>query len=329
MRTLVYSSHGFDKPFIENANAGKHEIVFTEDALNEHTAAMANGFEAVALFTSDLVSASVLEALCSYKVKYIALRSVGYDHVDLLKAKTLGMKVANVPAYSPYAVAEHAVALLMTLNRKILKARQLMKEGDFRLDSLTGFDLYGKTVGVVGTGKIGEAFSRIMNGFGCKLLGYDINENDQLKIDTKILYTDLENLCKQSDVISIHCPLNQNTRYLFNKSLFAVMKKGFVLINTARGGIINTTDLLEALENDTSASAGLDVYENEKPIFFFNHGSNYIKDELFTKLNTHPRVLLTGHQAFLTQEALEGIASTTISNLNAWESQGFSINEVS
>lgn len=328
MRTLVYSIHGFDKPFLENAVQNKHEFVFTEQPLNNTTTHLAKGFEAVALFTSDKASAEVLQQLSDNGIKYVALRSVGYDHVDLAKAKQLGIKVANVPSYSPYAIAEHSVAMLMTLNRKIIKSQELMQQNDFRLDSLIGFDLYGKTVGVIGTGKIGAAFANIMHGFGCKLVAYDIIQNKELIKETNIVYTSLENICKGADVISVNCPLTEATKYMFNKSAFDLMKKGVIFINTARGGVVNTKDLLDAIENGTIEGAGLDVYEYEKPIFFHNLIGTKIEDDLFQQLRSNPKVLLTGHQAFLTNEALQGIASTTIANVTAWEDNGTSENDL-
>lgn len=328
MKTLVYSIHGFDKPFLETAAKDKHELYFTEQSLNMDTGELAKGYEVVALFTSDNASSKVLQKLYDNGVKFIALRSVGYDHVDLAKAKQLNIKVANVPAYSPYAIAEHAVALLMALNRKLLLGQQLMQIGDYRLDQLTGFDLHGKKVGIVGTGKTGTAFAKIMHGFGCNLLGYDIEVNHQLIQDTQIKYTSLKDLCKQSDVISVNCPLNTATKYMFNKAVFKQMKKGVVFINTARGGIVNTIDLIEALDKGIVAAAGLDVYEYEKPIFFYDHMNNAVNDELFQKLRSYQNVLITGHQAFLTNEALQGIANTTVANLDAWTQNGISENEI-
>jgi D-lactate dehydrogenase len=318
MKILVYSIQGFVKPFLVKAAVGKHELHFTEQPLNENTAHLSKGFEAIALFTSDNASAEVLAKLKECGVKFIALRSVGYDHVDLAEAKSLGIKVANVPAYSPYAIAEHTVAMLMALNRKIVLGQQLIRQNDFRLDDLVGFDLHGKTVGILGTGKIGSAFAKIMYGFGCKLLAYDIEVNEALIKETQIEYVSFENVCKQSDVISINCPLNADTKYMFNKSTFSLMKKGVVFLNTARGGIVNTKDLMEALDNGIVSYAGLDVYEHEKPIFFYNHSDKKIEDELFEKLRSYPTVLITGHQAFLTNEALQGIAETTIANLDNW-----------
>jgi D-lactate dehydrogenase len=328
MKTLIYSIHGFDKPFLEKLGQNKHELVFTEQALNENTSYLAKGFEAVALFTSDNASSEVIDQLHSLGVKFISLRSVGYDHVDLVKAKQLNIKVANVPAYSPYAIAEHSVALLMALNRKIILSQNLMKQNDFRLDKLVGFDLHNKTIGVIGTGKIGAAFVRIMNGFGCKILAFDIEQNHELTKQCNVQYTSLENVCKNSDVISLNCPLNEATKYMFNKTTFSLMKKGVVFINTARGGIVNTQDLLDALDQGIVGSAGLDVYEYEKPIFFYNHTNTELEDKLFEKLRTHENVLITGHQAFLTNEALQGIAKTTIDNLDQWAATGMSENEV-
>lgn len=256
------------------------------------------------------------------------MRSVGYDHVDLNKAQTLGIKVANIPEYSPYAIAEHAVTLLLALNRKVILANELMKTNDFRLDQLVGFDFQGKTVGIVGTGKIGSAFTKIMHGFGCKLLGYDIAENTDLIAKTNIQYTSLDELCKESDVISICCPLNTETKYMFNKSTFALMKKGVYFINTARGGIVNTVDLIEAIENKTVAAAGLDVYENENGIFFKDLSNKVLIDDLFEKLRSYSNVLITGHQAFLTQEALTSISQITMENLSNWEQFGKSPNDL-
>jgi D-lactate dehydrogenase len=328
MKTLVYSSHGFDQPFLQKFANSIHEIEFTEEALNETTAQLSKGFEAVALFSSDKANAAVLEILKQNDVNFIALRSVGYDHVDLNKAQSLGIKVANIPEYSPYAIAEHAVTLLLALNRKVILANELMKTNNFRLDQLVGFDLQGKTVGIVGTGKIGSAFTRIMNGFGCKLLGYDIAENTDLIAKTNIQYTSLEELCKQSDVISVCCPLNEATKYMFNKATFELMKKGVYFINTARGGIVNTFDLIEAIENKTIAAAGLDVYENENGIFFKDLSNKVLADDLFEKLRSYPNVLITGHQAFLTQEALTSISQITMENLSNWEQFGKSPNDL-
>ena len=329
MKTIVYSTHGFDKSFLEKAVENKHELIFTEEPLNISTVHLAEGCKAIALFTGDRATAEVLGKLRALGVRFIALRSVGYDHVDLEKAKELDMKVANVPAYSPYAIAEHAVMLILALNRKLLLGQQLMGNNDFRMDRLVGSDIHSKTVGIVGTGKIGTAFANIMHGFGSKLLAYDLEENASLIKATGIHYTSLKSICEKADIIAIHCPLTKETNHLFNKELFSIMKKGVVLINTARGAIINTIDLIEALDNGIVAAAGLDVYEYESAIYFKNQLNEPINDALFQQLRAYPNVLLTGHQAFLTNEALTGIATTTIQNLDAWEAKGESENELS
>jgi D-lactate dehydrogenase len=319
MKIFVYSSHGFEKPFLERAAQGRHEVFFTTHGLSVHRAEMAKGCTAVIAFTTDDLSTNVLEALYQQGIRFIALRSTGYDHVDLTKAKALGIRVANVPNYSPYSVAEHSVALLLGLNRKLIRGQKLMSRNNFSLDELIGFDVHKKTVGVVGTGNIGAAFARIMNGFGCQLLGYDIRENKQLSAETSLRYTTLDEVCRQSDIVSIHCPLTPETHHMFDKRLFDIMKKGVVLINTARGGIVNTVDLLDALDNGTVSGAGLDVYENEHDIFFRNHLDNVIVDSIFDMLRNHRNVILTGHQGFLTHEALTEIAQTTFNSLNQWE----------
>lgn len=328
MKILMYSIYDFDRPFIENAMHGKLEFVYTDQPLNEETVKLAEGFEGISLFTPDKASAAILEKLYFYGVRYITLRSVGYDYIDLKSARALGIKVANVPAYSHYSVAEHAVALLMALNRKIVLGQQLMDVGDYRLDHLIGFDLHGKKVGIIGTGKIGSAFAKIMHGFGCIILAHDPVENEELKRKIDISYTTLEGVCINSDVISVHCPLNSETKYMFYKSVFSMMKKGVVFINTARGKIINTEDLIEALQHGNVAAAGLDVYENEKKIFFHNLIDKNIEDEIYSILRSLPNVLITGHQGFLTNEALQGIANTTIANLNSWAYNGISENEI-
>lgn len=327
MKVLAYSTHGFDQPFLEEAAKNKHHFSFTEAPLNENTVEMAKGYDAVALFSSDNANANVIEKLAEYQVKYITLRSVGYDHVDLQKAHEFGIKVANVPEYSPYAIAEHGVALLLALNRKLYKAESLIQLQDFRLDTLVGFDLNNKTVGVIGTGKIGFAFAKIMNGFGCKLLAYDPVENPSAK-DINMEYTSLNFLLKNSDVVSLNCPLNEKTHYLLDKKEFASMKKGSILINTARGAVVNTNALIESIENEHLGGACLDVYEKEKGLFFNDHRNSVLKDPIYSRLRSFPNVIITGHQAFLTREALIGIAETTSYNLSSWENNGTCKNDL-
>jgi D-lactate dehydrogenase len=329
MKTLIYSISGFDKPFIEKAIHGNLDLAYTELSLNETTVKLAKGFDAISIFTSDDASAIVLEKLHALDIKYIALRSEGSDYIDISRAHALGIKVANVPStMSSNAVAEHAVALLLALNRKLTLGQKMMQLGDYRLDHLVGFNLYGKTVGIIGTGKTGSTFAKIIYGFGCKILAFDPVENEELKNQINISYTTFNDLCSNSDVISIHCPLNSKTNHLFNKTTFAIMRKEVILINTAHGSIVNTADLLKALSNQVIASAGLDVYEHEKTIFFKDHTGTPINDELLLKLNSNPNVLITGHQSFLTTEVLHEIASTTIANLNEWAYNSICKNEI-
>jgi D-lactate dehydrogenase len=328
MKTMVYSTHGFEKPFLNKAFHNSPDLIFTVYRLDMDTVKMATGCKAIIAFTTDDLSAEVLDKLYHNGIRFIALRSMGYDHINLTKAKELGIKVANVPNYSPFSVAEHALTLLLALNRKIINGQKLMARNNFSLNELVGFDLHEKTIGIIGLGKIGSAFAKIMNGFGCRLLGYDPIENKQLTKQIPLSYTPLKELCQQSDIISIHCPLNDETRYLFNEKVFSLMKKGSFLINTARGSILNTIDMLAALDNGTLAGAGLDVYENEKNIFFRNHLNNIILDPTFKKLRNYKNVIITGHQGFLTKEALSSIAQTTAENINNWEKEKINPNEL-
>lgn len=318
MKLTVFSTHLFEMPYLTDP-LSQHAATFTERELNESTFSIAEGSEAIALFTSDKADGPVLEKLAACGVKYIALRSVGFDHVDLKKAKELNIKVANVPAYSPYAIAEHAVTLLMALNRKLVRSQELMRANDFRLDGLTGFDVHGKTVGIIGMGKIGECFARIMNGFGCTLLCYDPFANRGLEKELNVKFTEMDELLKQSDIISIHCPLNASTKHLLNESAFSRMKKGVFIINTARGPIIKTTDAISALRSGLIGGLGIDVYEFEKGLFFHDHRADRETDKLFKELRGFENVLVTGHQAFLTATALQNIADTTAYNLDCFE----------
>ncbi|MEO1032762.1 MAG: 2-hydroxyacid dehydrogenase [Bacteroidota bacterium] len=319
MKVLIYSTRDFEKPYLQEANNGKHKLVFISEALSSSTAIRAVGYDAVSIFSSDEACFLTLEKLRSFGVKYIVLRSVGYDNVNLNAAKREGIKVANVPAYSPNAIAEHAVALLLALNRKLIEANANIRRFNFDLNYLTGFDLNGKTVGIIGTGRIGSVMIKIMHGFGCKLLGYDVREDNLLKERYGLEYVTLETLCEYSDIISLHVPLNSDTYYMINEDLIDRMKDGVYLINTARGAIVNTEHLLEALENKNIAAYGMDVYENEKGIYFKDLSRDIPKDDLLLKLIAMPNVLVTGHQAFLTNEALTNIAETTIYNLDTWE----------
>ncbi|SDS19131.1 D-lactate dehydrogenase [Formosa sp. Hel1_31_208] len=318
MKVLVYSAKAFEIPYLEKANHQKHQLTFVENALSSETAMQAVGYEIISIFSADDACFLTLEKLKDFGVKYISLRSVGHDNVNLRAATRLNIRVANVPAYSPYAIAEHGVSLLLTLNRKLIESNHRVKQYNFNLDDLVGFDLNKKTVGIIGTGKIGSVMAKIMNGFGCKLLGYDISEDKNLVQNYNLKYTALQELCEQSDIISIHVPLNAETHYLIDEELIFHMKKDVIIINTARGAIINTEHLIDALKKDKIGAYGSDVFENEKGIFFKNRSKHIPDDLLLIQLNAFPNVLLTGHHAFLTEEALTNIAETTIDNLNRW-----------
>ena len=318
MRATVYSAKPYETARLQRFNQGRHELVLQEEGLQPHTASLAAGSEAVILFTSDNASAPVLEQLASLGVKYLALRSAGYDHIDLEAAQKLGLRVAYVPDYSPHAIAEHAVALMLALNRRLLPADRRVREQDFRLDPLIGFDMHGKTVGLIGLGTIGKTTARILRGFGCTLLGYDVKPDEAFAAEQPLTYVPLEELLQQSDIVTLHCPLNEHTRYLIDKPQLAQMKPGAMLINTARGAILNTVAAIEALKSGHLGYLGLDVYEHEKGLFFYDHSQEILQDDLFARLLTLPNVLITGHQAFLTETALQNIAEAVLGHLDSW-----------
>jgi len=319
MKTAIYSIHKFEKEYLLTANAERHEFVLIEARLSETSVTLADGCEAISIFTGDKATAPVLEALHKTGVKYLALRSAGFNHVDLIKAKELNMKVARVPAYSPYAIAEHTVALMLALNRKLIRAHHRVMDLNFSLDGLVGFDMNGKTVGIIGTGKIGSVLARILHGFGCRILAYDKEENKELTELFKLEYTSCESLCEQSDIITLHVPLNENTRYIIDKHCIDKMKPGVMLINTSRGGLVNTKAVINALKVKHIGSFGLDVYEEEEGLFFEDHSENILQDDIIARLMTFKNVLITSHQAFLTETALKNIAETTIHNLDCFE----------
>lgn len=318
MKTIIYSIKDFEQSYLLQANKMNHDVILTGEPLNDSTAHLAQGCLAVALFAGDDASAAVIEKLHIAGVRHIAVRAVGHDNVDIKRAKKLGIKVANVPEYSPYAVAEHSVALMLALNRKLNLAYSQVHRQDFTVAKLVGFDLHGKTVGIIGTGRIGSAAVRILNGFGCTLLAYDIVEKKELTEKYKLRYVDLTTLCRTSDIITLYTPLTLATKYLINRETIAEMKQGVMIINTARGAVMNTQHIIEALESGKIGYLGTDVYENEKGVFFYDHSQSEIKDEMLKKLIAFPNVIVTPHQAFATQEALSNIAATTFYNLNCW-----------
>jgi D-lactate dehydrogenase len=328
MKIACYSAHNFEKPYIDKANSQQFEILYIQAQLDAETARLAAGYDAISIFGNDDASAPVLDILHQLGIRFIALRSAGYNHVDLNRAHELGLRVANVPAYSPYAVAEHAVALIMALNRKLIRASARVKDMNFSLDGLIGFDMHGKTVGILGVGKIGSVAAHIFKGFGCNLLGYDPNPNQQLIESCGMQYTDLDTLCSNSDILILMAPLNDSTRYIINAKTIAKMKKGIMLINVGRGMLLDTKSVIAGLKNRHIGSLGLDVYELEKGLFYHDHSDELLQDDMIARLMTFPNVLITSHQAFLTHEALTNIAATTFENLNAWAQGAASPNEL-
>ena len=278
---------------------------------------------------SDDASALVLQLLNKFGVRFLALRSAGFNHVDVAEAKKLNIKVARVAEYSPYSVAEHSVALMLALNRKLIRAHNRVMEQNFSLDGLVGFDLHGKTIGVIGTGKIGLIFARIMAGFGCQILGYDLHSNPEFIEIPNTRYVDLPELFSNSDIISLHCPLTPETRYLVNTSAINQMKPGVFLINTSRGGLIDTQAVIGGLKSRIIGALGLDVYEQEAELFFEDLSNQIIQDDIFERLLTFPNVIVTGHQAFFTADALEAIAKTTIASINSFATGQPLENEIS
>lgn len=317
MRIAFFSTKAYDRQFFDRY-VTTHEIIYFEGRLRMPTVNLTKGYDAVCVFVNDRLNAEVIAGLKENGIKLIALRCAGFNNVDLEAANQNGIKVVRVPAYSPHAVAEHAVALILTLNRKTHKAYNRVREGNFSLERLTGFDLYGKTVGVIGTGKIGQAFCNIMQGFGCKVLAFDLIEDKELAL-RGIEYLPLMDVLQQSDVISLHCPLNEQTSHLINKQTIGMMKEGAMLINTSRGGLIDTVDVIEGLKSGRIGYLGLDVYEQEEKLFFKDLSENVIQDDLIMRLLSFPNVLITAHQGFFTEEALVQIAQTTLDNIDAFE----------
>lgn len=319
MRITLFSSKPYDRDSFLAANPSHgHDLHFLEARLDADTAALAVGAEVVCAFVNDDLSAAVLARLQAGGTRLIALRSAGYNHVDLHAAQALGLPVVRVPAYSPHAVAEHAVALVMALNRRIHRAFNRTREGDFSLHGLTGFDLYGKAVGVIGCGQIGAVFARIMLGFGCRVLLHDPHPDASLEA-LGARFVGLDALLAGCDIVSLHCPLTPTTRHLIDQDSLRRMKPGAMLINTGRGALVDTPALIEALKSGQLGYLGLDVYEEEADLFFEDRSDQPLQDDVLARLLTFPNVIVTAHQAFLTHEALAAIASTTLDNVAAWQ----------
>lgn len=328
MRIAFFDAHRFEREAFDRANVEfRHELTYLESRLEETTAVLAAAHAVVCAFVSDILDRRTLEKVTSFGVKLVALRSAGFNNVDLPAAAALGLRVVRVPDYSPHAVAEHAVALVLTLNRKIHRAYARVRDGNFSLEGLVGFDLHGKTVGLVGGGKIGSAAAGIFLGFGCKVLAHDLRVDSTLAA-RGVTFVDLDALLARSDVVSLHVPLTPKTKHLIDERALGLMKPGAMLINTGRGALIDTRALIKALKQGRLGGAGLDVYEEEEGIFFHDLSGQVIQDDVLARLMTFPNVVITSHQAFLTREALDKIASTTLSSVAAFAAGQPLLNEV-
>ncbi|HWV15384.1 MAG TPA: 2-hydroxyacid dehydrogenase [Cellvibrio sp.] len=321
MKIAVFSCKSYDEEFLTRANAAlleqgsQHQLVFHYTPLNTNTVALAQHCEAVCCFVNDHLDAAVLQQLAAGGVRLIALRCAGFNHVDLLAAQHYGITVARVPAYSPHAVAEHTLGLILMLNRHLHRAYNRVRENDFSLNGLLGFDLQNKTVAIIGTGKIGQVLAGIMLGIGCKVIAYDPCPDQQL-IARGVRYLSLDDIWAQADIVSLHCPLTSETHHLINATVIAQMKKGVMLINTGRGGLIDTPAVIAGLKAKTLGHLGLDVYEEEGDLFFENKSDQVLQDDTFARLLTFPNVVITGHQAFFTREALTAISEITLANID-------------
>ena len=329
MEIGVFDTRAYDREFLEAANARYgHQLHFFEPRLTSHTARLAAGIPVVCPFVNDRLDAATLRLLHEGGTRLIALRSAGFNHVDVETATQLGMPVVRVPEYSPYAVAELAMCLVLALNRKVHRAYNRVREANFSLEGLVGFDLHGKTFGIIGTGKIGRALARIAHGFGCRVVASDARPDDALARELGVSYVDVSLLYQESDVISLHVPLTPATHHLIGGAAFAQMKPGVMLINTSRGALVDTPALIDALKRRHVGAAGLDVYEEEGPLFFRDLSHQVLQDDVLARLLTFPNVLITSHQGFLTREALSNIADTTLASVTAFEHGESLVNQV-
>ncbi|BAZ68132.1 D-isomer specific 2-hydroxyacid dehydrogenase NAD-binding protein [Fischerella sp. NIES-4106] len=332
MRVAVFSSKSYDREFLDAANAAvqaNHEFVYFDTRLSPKTASLAVDFPAVCVFVNDDVGAETLEILAEQGTRFIALRSTGFNNVDLKTAAELGIKVARVTVYSPFSVAEHAVSLVLMLNRRLYRAYNRVRDDNFSLEGLLGFDLHGSTVGIIGTGKIGMIFAQIMGGFGCHLLGYDAFPNPKFEEIANARYVQLSDLFANANIISLHCPLISETYHLIDASAIAQMKPGTMLINTSRGGLIHTKAVIEGIKSGKIGNLGIDVYEQEDDLFFRDLSNTVILDDDFQLLQSFPNVVITAHQAFFTRNALSDISSTTVANITEFEHDHPLQNEIS
>ena len=318
MKVAVFSTKSYDENFLSAASAGRDiELVFLESRFSSESVTLAAGYPVVCVFVNDQLDEAVIGQLAAQGTKLIALRCAGFNNVDLKAAQSNGITVARVPAYSPYAVAEHTLALLMTLNRRIHRAYNRVREGNFAIDGLLGFDLHGKTVGVIGTGRIGAIMCQQMSGFGCKVLASDVYRNPECEA-MGVQYVELAELFATSDIVSLHCPLTSETHHIINEQSIGQMKPGVTLVNTSRGPLVDTSAVIGGLKEGKIGALALDVYEEEEEVFFEDFSNKVLQDDILARLLTFPNVLITSHQAFFTKEAMEKIAETTIANIEGF-----------
>jgi Lactate dehydrogenase and related dehydrogenases len=321
MRVTVFSTKPYDRLFLDRGTERGLDMRYHESRLSPETAGLAEGSAAICAFVNDDLSRQVLERLVDLGVRLVALRSAGFNNVDLEAAEAIGLTIARVPAYSPHAVAEHTMAIILSLNRKIHRAYNRVRDGNFALEGLLGFDLHGKTMGIVGTGKIGAVLAGIAAGFGCRLLGHDVRPNPDCEA-LGMSYVGREELFRRSDILSLNCPLTPDTRHMIRTETLPMLKPGVMLINTSRGAVIDAHAAIAGLKDGTIGSLGLDVYEEEADLFFEDLSNEVLRDDVFARLLTFPNVLITGHQAFFTREALDAIAETTIGNIVSFRETG-------
>ena len=328
MKIAVFNVHNWEKEYLLEANNGQHTLKMFETYLSCETVDLARGCNAVCIFTEDNASAPVLDSLFGFGVHFLVLRCAGFNNIDVAHAQKLGIRMARVCQYSPYAIAEYTVGMMLALNRKLIRTHYRIMEMNFSLDGLVGFDMNGKTVGIIGTGKIGRVVAKILHGFGCKLLAYDVVEDSAMVEQYGITYTSLDELCNHSDIITLHAPLSKETHHLINEDKIAQMKKGVMLINAGRGGLVNSQDVIKGIKSGQIGYFGMDVYEGEKGLYFEDHSEDILQDDSMARLMTLRNVMISSHQAFLTDTALKNIAKVTFENLNCFEKGQACLNEI-
>ncbi len=329
MKVAFFSTRKYDRKYFDQANASSdHELVYFENLPREETAALANGYDCVCAFVNDKLTRNTISLLAQGGTKLIAMRCAGYNNVDIEAAQELKVTVVRVPAYSPHAVSEHVIAILMALYRTTHRSHNRVREGNFSLEGMVGHEVFGKTVGIIGTGKIGALVAKLFLGFGCKVYAFDMHKDEKL-VSLGIEYADLDTLWATCDIISLHCPLLPATKHLINDDTLSKMKQGVTVINTSRGALIDTAAAVRALKSGKLGYFGIDVYEEEDNLFFEDLSSEIVQDDLFMRLTTFPNVFITGHQAFFTDTALRNIADTTLSNIKKFDTTGQCANKVS